>query len=609
MGHPHTGPMNVPALAFALLSLPLLPARAAHLSIADVYPARARFAPSEQVQLTIELNGEPQAGQRLTTAASQLGKASGTCESIPLKSSSPRTLTISCSLPQADFQGYLVSVRLLSATGEVLDQRNTAVDISSDWKRFPRYGYLAHYNAAEGADPAQWIAELNRFHINGLEFYDFQYRHEQPLAGTVAHPADHWNEISNRPVDASVVRGFIDQGHRFNMMAMAYNASYGAYDDVFTRAKLPLPLEWATWNTPSGPRSAATAKTLRLEDNGWSTHFLYYMNQNDPGWQHYLFGQMQNLFDVYPFDGWQIDTYGDRGGYAIDGSEVDYVAGFKPYVDHAYQALHKRIVFNTVNALGQEQVGHSAAQFVHSELWDDHETFASILETAEQIHVECPEKAVVLAAYVNKHQPKDGPFPPSKHFNLPSVLLTDAAIFASGASHIELGDGDRMLSSEYFPADTRLAVSPELHQALRHYYDFLVAYENYLSDDMRPAATEIHIDGQPSDALGIPNTIWTIARTKNKTTVLHLINLLGSADSHWRDIQMTRTPPPVLKDLKLKILLPCAIHSAGWASPDVDGGAFHFLPLRTNAQSGPEWIEIELPALQYWDTIFLSEQP
>ena len=31
------------------------------------------------------------------------------------------------------------------------------------------------------------------------------------------------------------------------------------------------------------------------------------------------------------------------------------------------------------------------------------------------------------------------------------MLLTDAAIFADGGVHIELGDGGQMLDSEYFP--------------------------------------------------------------------------------------------------------------------------------------------------------------
>ena len=36
-------------------------------------------------------------------------------------------------------------------------------------------------------------------------------------------------------------------------------------------------------------------------------------------------------------------------------------------------------------------------------------------------------------------------------FNMSAVLLTDAAVYAAGGSRIELGDGDEMLSNEYFP--------------------------------------------------------------------------------------------------------------------------------------------------------------
>ena len=313
------------------------------------------------------------------------------------------------------------------------------------------------------------------------------------------------------------------------------------------------------------------------------------MNQNDAGWQHYLFGQMRNLFEVYPFDGWHVDTYGDQGGYAFDGSRVDYIAGFRSFIDHARTAVGKPVVFNTVNAYGQDQVARSAADFIYSELWDDHETYAGILGTAEQAHVARPGGGVVFAAYVNRTELRDE-HAPVKQFNAPSVLLCDAAIFASGAAHIELGDGDRMLSSEYFPADTHLVVSPALHASLRHYYDYLTAYENYLRGDVQPAAIDVQIDGQPSSALAVPNTIWTITRRSQDTTVLHLINLLGSSNARWRDIDMKRPEPPLLKNVRVKVRLSETIRTVGWASPDVDGGQFHALPFSPRADSGIQWL-------------------
>ena len=590
------------AVLFFVIAVPAYPSP---LRISDAYPDKARYAPAEPVRLVVELDGVPEGTERLSATVWQLDRSAGSCGPIHLQPSSSGPQILTCNVPGQPYQGYLVDVQLTGAGGKVLDERRTAIDVSPDWKMFPRYGYLAHFSASEGADPEVWIADLNRFHIDGLEFYDFQYRHDQPLAGTVAHSPDSWNDIAGRTVEGPIVTGFIAQAHRYNMMAMAYNASYGAYEDVFTRHDHPLPLQWATWTTADGPRTAATAKTLPLDASGWSTHFLYYMNQNDAGWQRYLFGHMRDLFEVYPFDGWHVDTYGDPGGYALDGSRVDYIAGFRSFIDNARAALGKSIVFNTVNAYGQDQVAHSDADFVYSELWDDHETYASILETAEQVHLARPGGGLVFAAYVNRKEVRDD-HAPVRPFNEPSVLLSDAAIFASGAGHIELGDGERMLSSEYFPADTQLVVSPSLRASLRNYYDYLTAYENYLRGDVQPAAVDVEIHGQPSDALAVPNTIWTIARHRNGTTMLHLINLLGSSDAHWRDIGMKRPEPPLLESLRIRVRLPESVRAVGWASPDVNDGKFHPLPFNPHANSGSRWIEFTVPQLKYWDTIFLS---
>jgi dextranase len=579
---------------------------ASGIQLVDAYPAKARFAPSDPVELVVELAGEADGTEQVSATIWRLGLAVGQCEPLHLAHGASHTQTLPCALPHEDFQGYLVTVQLSGAGNRVLAERQTAIDISSDWKRFPRYGYLAHYNAGEGTDPQSWIADLNRFHINGLQFYDFQYRHDRPLAGTVAHPASGWKDIAGRSVDATMVRELIDQAHHYNMMAMAYNASYSSYDDALARPHDPLPLKWAIWDTPDGPRTAASAKSLELHPSGgWSTNRLFYMNLNDPGWQQYLFARMHDLFQVYPFDGWHIDTFGEKGGYAFDGSSVDYISGFLPFIDHASATLHKRIVFNAVGTLGQERIAHSAADFVYSELWEDQETFAGILVTAEQVHYANPRDGFVIAAYVHK-APETGPVPSAKQFNMPSVLLTDAAIFAAGAAHIELGDGDRMLSKEYFPADTRLSVSPALGEALRHYYDYLTAYENFLRDDVEPCGVEVRIPEEPTNPFAVPNTVWTLAHQHGNVTVLHLINLLGSNDPHWRDVMMTRPEPPSLRNLQVQVSSPETVQSVGWASPDFDGGQFHSIPFQMRKDGKSTWLEFTLPKLNYWDTIFIG---
>jgi dextranase len=581
---------------------------ASELRLAEAYPDKSRYAPSEPVNIIVEIDGNAQGAERVDVTIWHLGQPVGNCDRKRLSPGANNSLKLHCSLPQEDFQGYLVTVELIGEDGRKLGARQTAIDISSDWKRFPRYGYLAHYNRAEGTNPETWIADLNRFHINGLEFYDFQYRHDQPLAGTVRDPAASWKDIAGREVNGLIVKDLIGQAHRYNMMAMAYNASYSSYDDVFTRATDPLPLKWGIWETPDAKRAVGTAKSLELHPSGgWSTSRLYYMNLNDPGWQKFLFAQMHNLFEVYPFDGWHVDTFGDKGGYAYDGASVDYLDGFRSFIDHASESLHKRIVFNAVSTLGQERIARSDADFVYSELWEDNETFAGILLAANQVHFANPKDGFVIAAYVHK-EPAEGPVPAAKQFNPPSVLLTDAAIFASGASHIELGDGDRMLSREYFPADTRLSMSPALLDSLRHYYDYLTAYENYLRDnlDVSPCGINVRVVDQSTNPLAVPNTIWTIARRKSGTAIIHLINLLGSNDPHWRDSMIARPEPPILENMKVQVSSQETVRSVGWASPDFEGGEFHSVPFQTHKEGQMTWIDFTLPKLQYWDTVFME---
>jgi dextranase len=117
---------------------------------------------------------------------------------------------------------------------------------------------------------------------------------------------------------------------------------------------------------------------------------------------------------------------------------------------------------------------------------------------------------------------------------------------------------------------------------------------------------KVKIANQPTDALGLPETIWTLARSKNGTSIIHLINLLGSRDPHWRDVEMTRPEPPLLQDLRLEIVGALEVRAAGWASPDVDSGKFRPLHFEKKHLNGVAVIQLTIPTLCYWDTIFLS---
>ena len=578
------------------------------VKITNIATDKARYAPGEPVKVDVAIAVD---GNRPTSHApnanvcmilQDLGQTRMTKQSsVRLEGGKTVHAELTFTPPAEDYHGYRLEMRLLDGHKKVLASAATAIDVSSTWTRFPRYGYVAHYDADIPAE--QWISEMNRFHINGVQFYDFQYKHHLPRPPLeLLHSI--WPDIAKRAISANTLRSFLASAKKHNMMTMAYNASYAAYADAFHDGS-GVDLKWAAWADAQGPRTEAAVKPLPLPD-GWATPRLLYMNQNNPGWQNYIFSRMRDLFEVLPFDGWHIDTYGDPGAFAWDRRPIDYVGGLPQFANAARAALQRPVVLNTVRANGQIGMSRSDAEFVYSELWpEDHATYASIVDAADEVHTANPGKSLVFAAYLHGQLSEQLQQKPGTHvpFNLPAVLLADAVIFSSGASHIELGDGSRMLSNPYFPADTGITVSEGLRQQLRSYYDFQVAYENYLRDGAKAAAFRVTLANVAQTQRGDAGAVWTIAREKKSYAVVHLINLTGLKRTDWRDDALDYPPAPVLHNLRVQVQLPGGVESVGWASPDVDEGAWHELSLRKAGSPSANIYEVTIPELRYWTVL------
>ena len=574
---------------------------------AEVSTDKARYAPGEPVKVQVAFHTNTKAGPQASVTAFLQDRGSVVTEvqyPITLETAAQQHAELTVIPPSDDFRGYRLEVRITAENGQLLAGGASAVDVSSNWTRFPRYGYIAHYDP--GIPAEQWINELNRFHIDGLQFYDFQYKHHWPLPPP-AMAQTSWHDIANRTISAHTLLEFLRAAKERNMTTMAYNASYAAYADAFHDGS-GVKLQWAAWSDAQSPRTEADTKSLNLPP-GWATPRLMFMNQNDPDWRRYIFGRMDDLFRVFPFDGWHIDTYGDASAFAWDGTPINYFAGSPAFANAAHAALHRPVLLNTVGGHGQAAMAHSAVDIVYSELWpDDHPTYASILEAAEEIHTANPAKAIVFPAYLHRELSDRLTNKPNEHafFDQPAVLLADAVIFASGASHLELGDGSRMLSNPYFPADTSITPSPDLLQKLRWYYDFQVAYENYLAGGVQEVSLPITLSGAKQTDRGEAGAIWAFARQKGQDTMVHLVNLTGLRTSDWRDDGLNDPPAPILHNLRVKVQLANNVTAAGWASPDVDEGRWHPLVLVKDTSSGQDY-EISIPELHYWSVIFLRQ--
>ena len=491
--------------------------------------------------------------------------------------------------PDADYTGYMADI--YTADGDKVESvyAAIAVDVSSDWGRFPRYGFIASY----GTDKTEAVRNnefklLNRCHINGLQFYDWQYKHHWPLGGTPGNLLPVYKDIANRDISTDVVKGYIDLAHRQGMKAMFYNLCFGVLDDAAADGVK------ASWNIYQD--NARRNQDHHQLPDSWKSS-IYLVDPSSTGWQDYLANRNNDVYTALGFDGFHIDQLGDRGTvYDYYGGKCNLRTGYASFIN-AMKKRHpdKSLVMNAVSNWGAENIlGTGNMDFMYSELWDGESTFADLLSilNANTGYAGGKKMGQVYAAYMNYGHK-------TAQFNTPGVLLTDAVMFAVGASHLELGDG-HMLCSEYFPY-SELKMSAELQKAIVAYYDFLTAYQNLLRDggtqtaaDLTAASSAVKLNAWPP-ALG---TVTTFAREVNGKKVIHLLNFRKANSLSWRDQNSTMPEPDTLTGLVLS-LKATGVKTLWAASPDVLGGAPQQLTFR---QEGDR-ITFSVPSLKYWTMI------
>jgi dextranase len=567
---------------------------------------KAMYAPNEPVTIAVELRnrtGAPFEGQ-VTLAFFHLAAPAADEQSQPVPALAPdaaATLTFTWNPPATDFRGYRVEVLARDGAGETtLDAAATAVDVSSDWKKFPRYGFVSRFDGA--VDRQGVMAALNAYHLNGIQFYDWQWQHHRPYS-----PEPTWPDIANRVTMRDTVVGLIDAAHSRSMVTMHYSLAFGAYDNYWQDGS-GVETAWGLFKDDSGSIEKQDFHPL---PGGWATSKLYLMNPGNPSWQQYIFGQQQAVFEHFAFDGWHIDTLGNRGPlWDGEGQPLDLASTFAGFTNNAKAALNKRVLFNAVGGYGQDEIAAGAdVDFIYTELWeyDGISTYGNIFDVAARAKAQT-DKALVFPAYMNRAyaQATAGG---TRFFNEPSVRLANAAIFAAGASHLELGDDNAMLSTEYFPSQA-LEMRDALKAAMQDYYDFLVAYENLLRDDISEVNGKVVLEGVETSTTGQAGAVWTILRRRSDATIVHLINLKSAPSNLWRDDQANYPPPEVLSNLALKIPYRGELRAdAGlfYATPDSDHGKAISLPFTAGSDADGTFVAATLPQLQYWALIWLEQ--
>ena len=516
----------------------------------------------------------------------------------------PGAEEISFVLPDRDFTGYLLVAEGLDARGLILETAMTGIDCSSSWTRFPRYGYLWDYR--ENTDARKKIGELSRYHLNGLQFYDWQYRHHIP----VSPDPEQWQDWSGRTVRGDVLREYLDAAHSRGMVCLAYNMIYAANGSYLTDGSGVDP----AWRLLKGNGSDFT---VDMDAGLGPVGILQYFNPLNPGWQQYIFSREAEVFSAFDFDGWHGDTIGEMGfmkaadggplGTDESGKPIRYVKDtYTRFLNAAKEAIGDRyLVFNPVGAQGFENVNISRVDVLYTEFWpwdkDDrglpYADYYSIHRAIRRANEQSGGKSLVVAGYINYRNP-------ASTFNAPAVQLMDSVVFASGGARIELGNGDCMLSDEYFPGDGRKRMDDGLRKAMQRMYDFIVAYENLLRDGQKPVEGRVSIEDTAVSDNGWPDTVWCFARADVRHEIYHFINLTGT-DCDWRDTAQSKKAPEPRRGLKTRIHTDFPVKEVCIASPDTEDLAVHTLPFERGEDAEGAYILFTQPDLAYWNMVFL----
>lgn len=518
----------------------------------ELYGTQGAFFPGEAVELVVEID-RAKAALELRLTVLHLADTVDVLSYSILPEDGKMTINASWQAPPAAPRGYGVRAEALNEAGEIIAVAHGAFDVLPHWTAYPRYGFLTDFTPGRD-DIAETVSELARFHVNGLQFYDWQYRHDQLLP-----PDALYQDPLGRTLSIKTVEAFIEAAHDRGMAAMPYLAVYAASLPFWEAHP-----EWALTDLEGAP--------LKFEE------FLGLMDPS-PGspWALHLLGQCASVLLALPFDGLHVDQYGDpKEGRNAAGRLVNIPEAFVAFISEL-KAAHPQssVVFNAVGNWPIERLATSPQDFVYIEIWPPDVHYRDVARIVTEARALSGNKAVVIALYLSPERPEN-------------VRLADALLYSLGGTRIELGEGDRLLTDPYFPNHEPLTT--ELRTALRRMADFAVRYEEFIG----PMAE------QPDNLRVLaPAGVRAVIRCCPGWLTVSLVNMTGLGEPRWDEVV---SKPQRLAEISLQISPVSSAKRAWWASPDHDDPGLSPLSFQLDGAS----LNLTVPDLERWAIVALE---
>ncbi|HVU66663.1 MAG TPA: glycoside hydrolase family 66 protein, partial [Ktedonobacteraceae bacterium] len=508
------------------------------LDLEDVWPDRAFYRPGESAHLCLLVCNRAErpvtvsCWLTLSWLDQELSSESWSLEVQPGR----QRFVLPLALPRTAFRGYGVDVKVCDEWGQSLACKSTALDVLENWTQAPRYGFLADF-APEAPEAEEVGDALARFHLNLVQFYDWMWRHY-----VLVPPEEEFADALRRRISLRVVRERVAACRARGIAAMGYAAVYGAEPEY-------------ALEHPDEMLYDAEGEPYSLEK------LFYIMNIHaDNPWRERILREMARAVREVSFDGLHLDQYGfpkeNVFGPAPERVPYDLAEDFPAFIAEARQAIRvenpeARVIFNLVENWPVQTVAPSTPDAVYIEVWPPYTAYADLQRLLLDARRLAGGKQVILAAYLSPLQNAQG----EELLRAEAATrLASAAIWANGGFHLVVGEREGILSGAYYPSYERMR--SEFAGVMRRLYDFVVRYENVLSDgrlETVPAAEvgeRVRLRGVGLSGRGEGGGVWGILRRMPQCITLSLINLTGVTDARWNVPQAVAS---VVRDVCLEV--------------------------------------------------------
>jgi GH15 family glucan-1,4-alpha-glucosidase len=390
--------------------------------IKRVYTDKSMYSVGNTVTITVVINN-PSASQMVTALNTNINKLENNVFNNSINVTVPANTTVNQNVtwtaPVGDYTGYLVNVDLGDSV-----YATSAIDVSSDLKKFPRYGYSCDFGTGEtSTQSTNLINEIAQdYHINMVQYYDWMYKHEKNFPSPTATT---WNDLFGNTISKSSLQQRIDQGHALNQKAFAYQMAYMVREGYENNG---VSKAWGlyknrSYNTNYNPLDISTISNidqLNFPLEGNPGPILLTMNPQNKDWQNFMIGQYKDAINTLSFDGIQVDQmgsfWGDISKYDYNGKLVDLGKTFSSMINNAKTQLTTNnpsknlLTMNIVNgaAPGADNfstwdiVNNANTDFAFSEIWGNSPSYNSLKKYIEY-EKQTSGKPMVLAAYMNQN--------------------------------------------------------------------------------------------------------------------------------------------------------------------------------------------------------------